>query len=389
MAPKTVIYKWIFPIFLVLLSTVAILNYPRKKEPVPQPPSMHTVSGILAGATEGYERAIMPRRFEFPRDHGPHPDFRNEWWYFSGNLKTTNNRHFGYQFTLFRTSLSPNRDSRSSRWATRQVYMGHFALTDTQLLKHHQFERFSRAALQLAGARASPFRVWLENWSVRSVGKSFFPLRIQVSEGNVSLNLELTPQKDLVLQGEEGLSRKGEESGNASYYYSFTRLRTKGRLQVGDQEYALEGLSWMDREWSSSALQSNQVGWDWIALQLSNGWDLMIYQMRLKDGRIDPASSGLLVSPHGESHPLSARQIDLQNFEYWQSAVSGIRYPSRWNLLIPQYDVNLDLVPFLDEQEFRASLTYWEGAVHGKGTFRSQPVQGNGYVELTGYPSLP
>ena len=389
MAPKTIFYKWIFPIFLVLLLTVAILVYLDKKEPVPQSPSMHTVSGILAGPAEGYERAIIPRRFEFPRDHGPHPDFRNEWWYFSGNLKTSNSRHFGYQFTLFRTSLSPYRATRSSQWATRQVYMGHFALTDTQLLKYHQFERFSRAALQLAGARASPFRVWLENWSVHSVGNSFFPLRIQVSEGNVSMNLELTSQKDLVLQGEQGLSRKGQEPGNASYYYSFTRLRTKGRLQIGDQQFALEGLSWMDREWSSNALQSNQVGWDWIALQLSNGWDLVIYQMRLEDGRIDPASSGLLVSPHGQSHPLTARQMVLQNLKYWQSDVTGIRYPTRWNLLIPQYDVNLDLVPFLDAQEFRATFTYWEGAVQCKGTFRSQPVQGHGYVELTGYQSPP
>ena len=385
MATKAAIFKWTIPVFLILLSAIVIFMLRESTELPPKHSSKPSLSRILGGAAEGYTKATEPITFEFPRDHGAHPEFRNEWWYFTGNLQTPDGRLFGYQFTLFRTSISPDSVSRSSQWATREIYMGHFALTDVQQSKYQHFERFSRAALQLAGAQVLPFRVWLEDWSVQSVADSFFPLRIQASAGELSLDLELTSQKELILQGNQGLSQKGNAPGNASYYYSYTRLSTQGQLQIGDQHFQLHGLSWMDREWSSSALESNQIGWDWIALQLSNGWDLMFYQLRLKDGRIDPNSSGVLVSPEGHSHTISAKHFFLQNLDYWHSPTSGIRYPSRWSLTIPQYEVTLSLLPLLNEQEFHAVFTYWEGAVRCEGTFQAQSVQGHGYVELTGY----
>jgi predicted secreted hydrolase len=380
-----------------------------------------SIGDALGGAdAEGYARATRPRPFEFPADHGPHPAFRTEWWYVTGNLTTAGGREFGFQWTVFRTSLSPDsarqralRTSRTTRaaegsessaaaplpneratrtgvdaqvgWRTNQVYMGHFAITDVAEGRHHGFERFSRGALELAGARAEPFAVWLEDWRLEAQHEgSAFPARLYGGEDGASVELDLESVKPMVLQGDSGLSQKGPGEGNASYYYSYTRLEAAGTVTVDGVRHPVTGTAWLDREWSTSALAPDQVGWDWFALQLSDGRDLMLYQMRGRDGAPDPWSSAMLVDAHGGSRSLDFDAINLEATGSWSSP-TGVEYPSGWRISIADEDLALEVTPVLLEQEMDVTFRYWEGAVRVAGTSGGRPVTGVGYVELTGY----
>jgi predicted secreted hydrolase len=338
---------------------------------------------------EGYARAFAPREFHFPEDHGPHPEFRTEWWYWTGNLATAEGRRFGYQFTLFRSALAPEAPERDSKWGTRQVYLGHFTVSDVEAGRFHAFERFSRSALGLAGAQAEPFRVWLEDWEVRALDAGAFPMHLRASSGGVTLELTLEPGKPPVLQGNRGLSQKGPEAGNASYYYSLTRMPSRGMVTVDGRAFPVTGTSWMDREWSTSALGPDQVGWDWFSLQLSDGSELMYYQLRKKDGSADPFSSGMLVPPQGEPVRLTREDVRLEVLDTWKSPRSGGVYPARWRLEVPSRQLQLTVTPLLADQELPVSFRYWEGANRLEGTHAGQPVRGFGYVELTGYADTP
>ncbi|WP_305044702.1 lipocalin-like domain-containing protein [Geoalkalibacter sp.] len=340
-----------------------------------------------AAEDEGYARALAPRPFVFPDDHGPHPEFKTEWWYFTGNLKDEAGRRFGYQLTFFRIALSPSPVPRASAWGADQLYMGHFALSDLDGGRFFAEERFSRAALELAGAQAAPFRVWLEDWQASGPAQTF-PLRLQAAGAEVALDLRLDEGKPLVLQGEAGLSRKSAAVGNASYYYSFTRLPTSGRLRIGAQGFTVRGDSWLDREWSTSALAPDQQGWDWFALQLDDGRELMFYQLRLKNGGRDPASKGILVEADGQSRLLRDEEVELEVLEHWRSPRGGI-YPARWRLRVPREDLDLRVTPLLADQELAVSIRYWEGAVGVTGSRAGRPLSGRGYVELTGYAEEP
>jgi len=333
----------------------------------------------------GYTRALAPREFSFPADHGPHPEFRTEWWYYTGNLATAEGRRFGFQLTFFRSALAPAMPERSSAWATRQAWLAHFTVSDVEGERFHSFEQWSRGALGLAGVQATPFRVWVEDWSAQTDGGPVFPMRLRASRGDVAVDLELEQGKPPVLQGDHGLSRKSSEPGNASFYYSLTRMPARGTLRVGTETFTVTGAAWMDREWSTSSLGAGQVGWDWFALQLSDGTDLMLYQLRHADGRPDPASSGSIVGPHGASRTLAFRGFSMDVLDRWRSPRSGARYPSRWRLHIPSEGLDLDVTPRLADQELDVSFRYWEGAVAVEGTRRGTPVAGQGYVELTGY----
>ncbi|QSQ22464.1 carotenoid 1,2-hydratase [Pyxidicoccus parkwayensis] len=354
-----------------------------------------TVSGALGGGgsadagSDGYARAVEPRAFHFPEDHGPHPEFRTEWWYWTGNLETEDGRAFGYQFTLFRSALAPEAPQRASAWGTRQVYLGHFTVSDITGGAFHASERFSRAALDLAGARAQPFKVWLEDWEAVSVGESMWPVRLHAETDEVALELLLEPGKSPVLQGDRGLSQKGPERGNASYYYSMTRMPSRGTVRVEGQTYAVKGESWMDREWSTSALGADQVGWDWFSLQLSDGSELMYYQLRRKDGSADRFSSGTWVPPSGaaSSEPVrvSREDVRIDVLDTWKSPRSGGQYPSRWRLRVDKLGLDVTVTPKLADQELPVSVRYWEGAVSLDGTREGRPLTGRGYVELTGY----
>lgn len=366
-------------------AVVAVLAVLSCSQPEPPRASLSVAGALRTSDDRGYARAIEPREFRFPEDHGPHPEFRTEWWYYTGNLETAEGRRFGFQLTFFRSALAPEMPERASAWATRQVYLAHFAVTDVQGERFHSFERWSRGAAGLAGSAGEPFRVWVEDWSAEAVGGQAPPMRISAREGEVGIDLTLQHGKPPVLQGDRGLSQKSAERGNASYYYSLTRMPAAGTVHVPGGSFPVSGLVWMDREWSTSSLGKNQVGWDWFALQLSGGREVMLYRLRRKDGSADPASSGTVIGPGGESRRLALADFTLEDLDRWRSPRSGAEYPSRWRLRIPSEGLDVEIRPLLLDQELDVSFLYWEGAVGISGTRSGEPVAGRGYVELTGY----
>ncbi|MGD2136742.1 MAG: lipocalin-like domain-containing protein [Gammaproteobacteria bacterium] len=351
---------------------------------VRKPPVQVQLDQVMGGKpAPGFARALASRTFRFPEDHGPHPEYATEWWYLSGNLETPQGRRFGYQFTLFRIALSPKEPAADSAWRTREIYLGHSAITDVAGGMHYSAERLSRAALELAGAVAEPLAVWLESWSLQGEGRPF-PIRASAEGDDFGLDLTLeSGAKPVVLQGEGGLSRKSASPGNASYYYSLTRLPTRGRLRVGDVRYRVSGESWLDREWSSSALAAGQSGWDWFALQLADNRELMFYRLRDRDGGTHPCSRGSLVGPDGHYRSLAPADVELVPLRYWH-AEDGTGYPVAWRLRVPEAALDLRVDAVLDDQLMNHAVRYWEGAVDVSGSHA-----GRGYLELSGYAAPP
>ena len=331
----------------------------------------------------GFAKATTRRAFSFPEDHGPHPDFRNEWWYLTGNLDADDGSRFGFEFTIFRFSLAPRPPEPDSEWRTRQVYIAHLALTDANRERFYVAERYSRRALGLAGARSDPFRVWIDDWEMSSADRDK-PWRIRARADDFTLDLALVPRKQPVLNGDGGLSRKSSSIDSASYYYSITHMQTAGTVTIADRDYTVSGLSWLDREWSTSALAADQVGWDWFALQLADGTDLMLYNIRKTDGTADENSSGTVTFADGRYSGLRQREFEIVVTDTWQSPQGGT-YPSRWTVRVADLDLELDVVPVIDDQELFTTVRYWEGAVDVAGTRAGSSVSGRGYVELTGY----
>lgn len=348
-----------------------------------------SLSQALGGELAGFARADRPRVFRFPDDHGPHPAYRTEWWYYTGNLESAAGRHFGFQLTFFRTALRAPTDriGRTSAWGTQDVYMAHFALSDVAAQRFHAFQRLSRAALGLAGASAAPFRVWLEDWSVTGETAAEQPVSMQLSaeEQDVALDLRLRSEKPIVLHGRNGLSQKGAAAGQASYYYSLTRLRSDGVIRLGDEEFQVQGLSWMDREWSTSVLSEALQGWDWFAIQLTDGQELMVYLIRQQSGDIHPLSSGTLVAADGTPQALTSADFQIEVLRTWRSPADGTVYPAKWRLRIPGEAIELTITPYMADQEMHTLIRYWEGAVRAQGTAQGRSLAGDGYVELTGY----
>ena len=334
---------------------------------------------------EGFTHADGSRVLSFPADFGPHPDFQTEWWYYTGNLDDEHGRHFGYELTFFRVSLVPSDQApaRSSTWATNQVYMAHFALTDVDTGEFRAFQRFQRGAEGLAGAEADRYHVWLEDWNVKQIGVNQYAL-VAANEG-LRINLELKDEKGPILQGDEGYSRKGADPNSASYYYSETRLITNGEIQIGDELFQVSGLSWKDHEFSTNALEPGQVGWDWFSIQLEDGYEIMLYQIRKADGSIDPYSSGTLIAPDGSTQQLTPYDFRVASQDTWHSPHSDAVYPMGWTISMPSTNIELTLSPYLQDQELNLSTIYWEGAVHITGEHNGCKVSGVGYVEMTGY----
>jgi predicted secreted hydrolase len=334
---------------------------------------------------EGFSLADGSRPMQLPADFGPHEDFQTEWWYYTGNLDADDGRHFGYELTFFRVSLIPPDQTlpRVSDWATNQVYMAHFALTDVAKGEFHAFQRYSRGSGGLAGAEGNPYQVWLEDWAVQRTSEGEFAL-FAANEG-LSVSLTLTDEKGPALHGQDGFSQKGPDPGNASYYYSQTRLATTGEIQVDNEVFAVTGLSWMDHEFSTNALGQGQVGWDWFAIQLDDGYEIMLYQIRQSDGSIDPFSSGTLIAPDGSTQGLLADDFIVRVEDSWRSPHSDAEYPMGWTIRIPEEAIELTLSPFLLDQELNLSTVYWEGAVQLSGQHNGTEVIGVGYVEMTGY----
>jgi predicted secreted hydrolase len=342
-------------------------------------------STILSKDDKGFARALKPKEFTFPPDHGPHNPYRSEWWYFTGNLKNPQGRKFGYELTFFRFALKPEILESKSAWRSNQMYMAHLTLTDVEKGQFYTDERISRAGNELAGASNKKYHVWLYDWSARTEGEADFPLRLQAKSDDFAIDLLLTSQKSYVLQGDQGLSQKSREPGNASYYYSYPRLATEGLVSVAGNQFSVTGASWMDREWSTSALSDEQSGWDWFALQLSDNTELMYYQLRRKDGQSDSNSSGSFVLADNTKISLKKDDVTIKILDNWKSPHSKITYPSRWQVAVPAQGLEVEVVPLINDQELNVSYRYWEGAVSINGTKNGKPISGQGYVELAGY----
>ncbi|MFN8608621.1 MAG: lipocalin-like domain-containing protein [Vulcanimicrobiota bacterium] len=330
-----------------------------------------SVPELLGGeAGKGFAYPAPGRTFRFPEDHGPHPDFRSEWWYFTGNLED-----FGYELTIFRQATRSPADAlipRTSEWAAPGLMMGDFAVTDVAGQHFYRYEKLSRAALGLAGSQPGRRLAWVENWSVELTGPGQF--RVRAAQEDCSLDLNLSSLKSPVLQGDKGYSRKGDDPQQSSYYYSLTRLKSQGSIN-GRQ---VQGLSWMDREWSTRSLSSKLAGWDWFSLQLEDGGELMFYQLRQKAGGSSPWSAGSWVDGAGQVRHLSNQDVKIEVLGEWSSPLDGTRYPAGWKLQVLPLGRELTLKPRLADQELRGAVRYWEGAVE-------VAEGGRGYVELVGY----
>ncbi len=359
--------------FLVLLASLAWLGW----WPVE----------VSESALLGFKQAVPGYKWAFPRDHAAHPGFQTEWWYYTGHLRTSDGRTFGYQLTFFRHRLdSGGLSLNPSKWFADHLYMAHMAITDEHNRRFVYGEKRNRAALGLAGASTKRYHVWNEDWVAERLGSVHY---LQGAIPGYKLRLVLTPLKPPVLHGEHGLSRKGAGKGHASYYYSYTRLKTEGVLETDEGDFEVAGLSWMDHEFGSTQLKEYQVGWDWFSVQLDNNSELMLYHIRHRDGSIDPYSSGTLVRPDGSTLHLRREDFQIQAHDRWRSPKSGAVYPQRWTIRIPKIDLNLHLEPVLANQELITDsstlVTYWEGRVRIRGRMQGKEVRGMGYVEMTGY----
>jgi predicted secreted hydrolase len=339
-----------------------------------------------ASDVEGFARATKVRRFVFPDDHGPHERFRTEWWYFTGNLQSPAGDEFGFQLTFFRHALAPESPARRSPWATRHVWFAHFALGDGKRGGFTAHERFERGAQGLAGARAQPFAAWVGDWRAESAdGTGTFPMHLVAGTGGTAIDLVVDPRKPVVLQGDRGLSQKGPEPGNASFYYSLTRLDARGSVTTEGNRHEVEGSAWLDREWSTSALSEGQVGWDWFSIQLDDGRELMLYRLRREDGKTDPHDSGTFVEADGSSIKLGAGDVRYEPGRRWTSPQSGASYPVEWRLVIEPLGIELETAPLIDASELNVTVRYWEGAIRISGRDGSGPLSGRGFLEMTGY----
>ena len=351
-----------------------------------------TVSMAFAAssAPPPFQPAIAGYQYTFPRDHGSHSTYRTEWWYYTGHLQAKNGRSFGFELTFFRRGVPPDEiKTLPSKWSISHLYLAHFAVTDISGKKFHFSEKFSRDGLGKAGADESQLRVWIDDWRAEAATDSTGSHTVVAHDETHSLALTLQPAKPLVTHGAAGISRKGKDVSQASHYYSYTRLATTGSLTIDGEQFDVTGLTWMDHEFGSAELGTDQVGWDWFSIQLEDDTELMLYRMRRKDGSSDLASSGTAVSPDGRTRHLEVTDFQIESTATWTSPDSKATYPSRWKLTFSSLDLVLDVTPLLADQELRTSrstkVSYWEGAVAVTGTKQGKPVKGQGYVELTGY----
>ncbi len=348
---------------------------------------------VAAGADPSsptFQSATAGYRYHFPKDHGSHPTYRTEWWYYTGHLRSKNGRTFGFELTFFRRGVPPE-DIKTlpSKWSIKHIYLAHFAVTNITGKQFHFSEKLSREGLGKAGADESRLRVWIDDWRAEASTDPSGNHTLVARDQTHALALTLEPAKPPVAHGSEGISRKGGDKGQASHYYSFTRLKTTGSLTINGEQFEVSGFSWMDHEFGSSDLGADQVGWDWFSIQLEDDTELMLYRMRLKDGSTDLASSGTVVLADGRTRHLEVTDFEIESTATWTSPESKATYPSRWRLRLPSLNLVLDVTPLLADQELRTSrstiVSYWEGAVVVTGTKQGKPMKGHGYVELTGY----
>jgi len=335
-----------------------------------------------------FSQALPGYIYQFPKDFYSHDDFRIEWWYYTGNLEEVGTtRPFGYQLTFFRVALDTlGSNPNPSKWKVGHIYFAHMTLTDIEGEKFHYFERINRKGIDNAGADSERLMVWNEDWSLKGKDDEHF---LEAVDSGTGIKLQLTPEKELVIHGQDGISQKGSEVGNASHYFSYTRMKTSGTVFVDGKKYKVFGTSWMDHEYSSNQLNYELSGWDWFSLKLDDQTELMIYQLRRKSGGIDSFSSGTFVSSDGVSRHIKGDEFIVESLSQWKSKKSGISYPASWQVNLPSLGMKLSLSPDLNDQELydlrSISASYWEGSVSVEGTIRGKLIKGKGYVELVGY----
>jgi predicted secreted hydrolase len=341
---------------------------------------------ILHPLAAQYRTAVPGYRFEFPRDYFDHPDFQTEWWYYTGNLKSPNGHHYGFELTFFRQAVSRD-PAQSATWDVKDIYLTHLALSDLDGRKFYHSERINRAGPGIAGVSESSARIWNGNWEVKWEGSD---QKLQAIDKHFQLRLNLHPEKPPVIHGENGVSQKSEGAGHASYYISLTRLTANGQLELNGEPSEVSGLVWMDHEFFTHQLEPNQAGWDWLSLQLEDNTELMLFRIRRKDGPLDPFSSGTYVDAQGKSTHLRAADFTLQPLaQNWTSPVTHATYPIAWKIVIPKLEVALEAHTSLATQELAGKMeivpSYWEGAVTLGGRRGNIPLSGVGYLEMTGY----
>jgi predicted secreted hydrolase len=325
-------------------------------------------------------------RYEFPRDHRSHLRFKTEWWYFTGNAAEESGRRFGYELTFFREGLRPpsQRTEPVSRFVVDDLKFAHFAITDVSGKRFVFQQKTSRGSFGEAGFDDGNRIAWIRPWALTFNDDGSFDLLAE--NADAAARLHLRPSKPPVVHGENGISAKASAAGHASHYYSITRLDTTGELRVGGVVHAVSGESWFDHEWATNQLAPEEVGWNWLSVQLADGTELMLYQMRLANGLSDPSSSGTLVERDGRSVHLSAAAFRMTPTRFWQSKTTPARYPVGWEIDVPEHQLHLQISPVLDDQELAlGALTYWEGAIDVTGSRDGRAIPGHGYLELTGY----
>jgi predicted secreted hydrolase len=351
---------------------------------------MVVVPGLAGDTAQEFRLATEGYRYAFPRDHGSHQEFRTEWWYYTGQVMTKDGRPFGYELTFFRRGM-PSEQTKTlpSQWAVTHLYLAHFAISDLSKGRFHYTDKMSRAALGKAGAAQDHLHAWIDRWRAESPSTAPDTQILEAAEGDLAIRLTVSSEKPPVVHGTNGISHKGPLVGQASHYYSFTRLATTGTLTVGNESFDVTGTSWMDHEFGSADLDKDLVGWDWFCLQLDDQRELMLYHLRRTDGSADPASSGTLIDRDGHGHHLTVSEFTLEPISYWTSQTSHARYPQRWRLTIPSQQLSFELVPLMADQELSTTrstqVTYWEGAIEATGSIQGRAARAQGYMELTGY----
>ncbi len=328
------------------------------------------------GLTFEYREALPGYHYQFPRDHFEHEDFRTEWWYYTGNVTAAAGERFGFELVFFRQGARSG-ESGTSPWSVNNLYLAHAALTDARGKRFLYDERLNRAGPGIAGASFDKRRVWNGNWSAQWLGAQGEDQTLEAITGAFRFHLALKPEQPFVIQGLDGLSQKAEGRGRASYYVSFPLLAAAGTIETGGKTYPVTGHAWMDHEWFTEQLAPDQVGWDWFSVQLDNRTELMLFQLRRKDGSIDPYSSGTYIDERGVAHHLRRGDFSLEPQSYWG------KYPVAWRIRVPSLGVDETCRAIIPDQELKGENggpSYWEGAVDYTGS-----SSGVGYLEMTGY----
>ena len=349
----------------------------------PQAAAVLLLVMACVGAAPAFQEAIAPRAWSFPRDHGRHDGFKLEWWYYTGHLRDASGHRFGYQLTFFRSAFRAQPIERQSPWAMTNLYFAHAAISDIDAKSFIFKDRLQRARAGLAYASDQTLDVSLLDWSAKLEGDQ---THLHAADDGLSIDLTCGPGRGPVLEGPGGVNAKGREVGQASYYYSMTRLPTSGTLSIHNQTYQVEGQSWMDHEFSSNALGGSQIGWDWMGLHLSSGEDLMLYRLRNKSGGVD-FLSGTRITPDGQPHYLSDRDLTMEPSEDWKSPTSGASYPQRWLIQcagLPPLIVHSQMPGQELVTSGSSDVTYFEGAAEVLNADNNSPA-GEGYLEMTGY----